>query len=467
MNKRRPVDAKVGVKPVFVHLVHSGSYEGPCRVGDKKSLDPETEKESGKERFKKFVEEFEEKLTPDAVLLEPVQIQWEDNWILPEEEIRKLEPDLEEVDLFVVAGGLSQVPAITIGQRYKKALAMVGTIVTVDVAAYLRSRGLEGYAPLDFEELNHLISLLRVRKAVRNTKMLVALEGDILPVGVVSSIWNLEDLRTRFGVDHISLPARILFEEMENLPEEETKSAEERTDQLIRNADKVHMTRENLLPSVQFYAAVKKLMEALECNAFVIPCFEICARKIAEAHRVTFCLSHSLLKDEGVPSACEGDINVLMAITVLMYLSRKSVYMGNSSLVNKEENIVAVHHDVPGLKMKGLDSPDLPYEIRNFTFKGWGAAIRYDFSRDIGEPVTLARFNPAATKLLVAEGTISGVGGFDGLGCSLRAHIKVKDAVELFHKEADFGHHLAMVYGDYVEDLKELGKMMHFEVVEV
>ena len=53
-----------------------------------------------------------------------------------------------------------------------------------------------------------------------------------------------------------------------------------------------------------------------------------------------FCLTHSRLRDEGIPSACEADTNVLMAITLLMYLSVKSVYMGNSYLVDRGENIL-------------------------------------------------------------------------------------------------------------------------------
>ena len=110
---------------------------------------------------------------------------------------------------------------------------------------------------------------------------------------------------------------------------------------------------------------------------------------------------------------------------------------------------------------------DLPYEIRNFTFSGWGATIRCDFARDVGEPVTLARFDPTARKLLVAVGEIAGGKGFNGIGCSLTAHIKVRDAVDLLHKEVDFGHHLALAYGDYAADMKQLGELMGFEVVEV
>ena len=51
---------------------------------------------------------------------------------------------------------------------------MVGAVTNVDISAYLRSRDLEGYTPLDLGELNHLISLLQVRKAIRRTKILTA-----------------------------------------------------------------------------------------------------------------------------------------------------------------------------------------------------------------------------------------------------------------------------------------------------
>ena len=227
------------------------------------------------------------------------------------------------------------------------------------------------------------------------------------------------------------------------------------------------MSRENVLPSVAFYVATWKALDKYECNAFTIPCFELCAKQVPATSRVTFCLTHTLLKDPGIPSACEADTNVLMAITLLTYLSRQSAFMGNTYLVDRTENILAVHHDVPGLKMKGIDGPDLPYELRPFTTGGWGVTVRYDFSRDAGAPVTLARFNPAGTKVLVAKGEIAGSDGFDKVGCSLSAHIKVRDIVELFHKELDFGHHLAMVYGDYVPHLVECCRVLGIKPILV
>lgn len=465
----RAAEMKLNVKPVFPQLVHSGAYEGPCRVGDEKTLSPDTEKAQSKRRFNEFYEDLRGNLISDAEILDPICLEWGEDWIMPESEFEKLKSDLHEVDLFLVASsGLPQYPAVEMAQRYNKPLAMLGQVTSIDVSAYLRARGFEGYAPLDFRDLNRLISLLRVRKAVRQTKMLVATYGNLITVGVVSNLYDLQDLKARFGIDYTCIPPEQVFNEMDNIikSEAEQKKAEEQTERLIENAQKVHMRREYIHQSVNFYLAAKSLMEKYRCNAFVMPCFEVCVKRIPADRQVTFCLAHSLLKDEGFPSACEGDINVLLTMTLLMYTSRKSAYMGNSYVIDKEENLIALHHDVPGLKMKGLNKPDLPYEIKNFTVEGWGATIRYDFSHDIGETVTLARFNPTATKLFVAKGKIAGGEGFNKVGCILRANIKVRDVVDFFHKEADFGHHLAMVYGDYTQEIRELGDLMGFDVIE-
>lgn len=116
--------------------------------------------------------------------------------------------------------------------------------------------------------------------------------------------------------------------------------------------------------------------------------------------------------------------------------------------------------------MKGFEQPALPYELRNFTVGGWGATVRYDFNRDKGQAVTLARFNPAGDKALVAAGEVVGGHGLDRIGCSLAVDVKVKDVMDLFEKEQDFGHHLALVYGDYTDEIVRLGKLMGFDVVQ-
>ena len=455
--QQKPIDAKIGVKPVFSALIHSDSQEGPCRTGTPEQLAPNTERERAKESFNRLKGDLKKVLSEDAEILEPTYIEYGEDFAIPDNELKKLETDLENVDLFLLS---YRVPGI---EEYNKPVAMVGKGVSnVDVAAYLRSRGFEGYAPLDFEELNSLISLLRVRKAIKQTKLLAISNEELITWGVVSSVWNLEDLKKRYGMKSKRVPFKTFYDAMDIVNK---KAAESLADKLIKNADEVHMTSDNIVNSVIPYMAAKALMEKHDCNIFTIPCFELCVTKIPAKRKFTPCLTHALLKSEGYPSACEGDLSVLLGMVFLMYLSKKAAYMGNPSVEDKDENILHIQHDMPSLKLEGLNEPDVPYQIWPFTQGGWGAAIRYDFSRDKGREVTLARSDPSATKLLAAKGEIVKGGRLDGGGCSLSVSIKVHDVVDLVHKQADFGHHLAMVYGDYIQQLEELSKIMGFEVV--
>ncbi len=474
----KAIDVKINVKPISSNRIHLKAYEGPCRTGEMDRLTTEFEINKAKKKYAGFVKDIEKNLSKDAVMLEPVSLRldhdkkWKGDIIFPRE-WKKLKSDLSEVDLFLIS---YRVPGI---EKYKKPVAMIANgIVNVDISAYLRSEGVEGYAPYDWGELNELISLMRVRKAVSKTKVLVVTERNACRPHGVYSICDLDELKERYGIGHKYVSYKEFFGEMEKIAESSSgqQLAEEVTDKLIGNAQKTHMEREYVLSSVNFYLATKSLMSKYGCNAFTVECFELCASQIPAEVKITPCLTHTLLKDHGYPSACEGDTNVLLAMMLEMYASKKSIYMGNPTF-NRKENIVTITHDVPGLRMKGLEGGDLPYEIRNFTTEGWGATVRYDFSKDVGEEVTLVRFNPQATKLLVTKGKIvkdnpanpewlKG-GGFSKAGCVLNVSVKIPNAIEVFHEQANFGHHFAMVYGDYTKQLRKLSEMMKFEVVEV
>ena len=323
----------------------------------------------------------------------------------------------------------------------------------------------EEHRPIDFDDLNRLISVLRVRRAVRESRVLEVHTAGGSRTGM------LENLKAKYGLEHKSILDQEIYDEMDRVvaAEAERERTQKLTQRLIDNARKVHMKREDILPSVSFYVAARNLMERHQCNAFSFPCYETCATKIPAKKRFTPCLAHSLLKDEGFPSVCEGDIRMLPAMMFLMYLSKKSAPMGNTWVVDKKDNLYGLQHNVPGLKMKGFHEPDLSYEIVNFTFEGWGATIRRDYALDKGQPVTIAAFNSDFARLLVIKGEIVGSFGYDEVGCRLMASVRVPDVAKLYqqvHRLGFTGHH-AMVYGDYMEDLVKLGEVMGFEVLSM
>ncbi len=84
---------------------------------------------------------------------------------------------------------------------------------------------------------------------------------------------------------------------------------------------------------------------------------------------------------------------------------------------------------------------------------------------NVGETkVTIARFDPLISKLLVIGGEITGCEGQNEAGCSLRAHVRVANPDSLVREARNYGFHFAMVYGDYIQDLQELGEMLKIRI---
>lgn len=458
----RPLDVKIGLKPVYGQRIPEKVHEGPCRPASPVGWNRQAEIENSERNFRKWAQSVKENAPPKANMLEPVYIQYPGDHRIDEKQWEKLQSDLKKTDLYYVHYRVPQI------EKFGKPLAFVGArCSTVDVPAGLKARDREAYGLYDDADLAELVAALQVRKALAQTKMLIVTNGkwDYEYNVVRSELLDLDNIRERFGTQHQYIDLKEFFGELDKVLQDKQarQKVESITDNVISGATAVHMSRQAVLASVNFYVTACRLMEKYGCNTFTCTCQEMCVSGYPAKYKVTPCLTHSLLKSAGYASACERDTNVLLSMALLMYASDCSPYMGNT-LVH-DENLVGIHHDVPATKMKGFDTPELPYEVRNFCERGWGATMRYDFSRDKGEPVTFCRLDPAATKLLVVRGTMDGCAGFDRWGCSLRALIKVENSRDFFEKETEYGHHFAMVYGDHTRRLQRVCRVLGIEMV--
>jgi len=486
MSIKKGINIKLNVKPGYFHLIHEDSYEGPCRTGSGEQLTKEFDQKIGQEKFRDFNSVLNTVYSDDVNMLEPAYLTWNDEFMLREEQMKKLTDNINDVDLFLFDGVFHQFPANEIAIRFKKPVGIIGCCASTDGVAALRAKGLDAYGFIDSKDASRFMSLLRVKKAINNTNILVVLKNEIISKGVLSTITDLERLKTDMGVRFTFINAEELFDEVRAITVEQKKRAEAITNNLIKNAEKNTMTKENIQKSVEFYVVIRDVLEKYECNAFTMPCFEVCATRVFnDEFHFTPCLSHTLLKEEGIPSACETDVNALMAMNVLINLTRKAPHMGNthpfaheekidqstpSGLVvvpeiQGEENIVSTWHAVPTRKMKGIDEDIMPYNIQSFTHSGWGATIRYDYNNDKGEIITLLRFHPTGKKMFAVRGEIVAGAGLDKIGCDTGFYWRVTDVKDFFKKQVEFGHHFVWVYGDYMEELKDLGEVLGVEVI--
>jgi hypothetical protein len=471
---------KLNVKLIAQGVTHESAWEGPCRTGKLENLTYAAELARLKSEVAKLPA-LAKGLGPEAHALEPVFMELyikkgDVRFYTSEKELAKLEGDKDDTDLYVIVGGARpQFTAIEIGKRFQKPVAFVNTPGSAGwvtaMPTHLRPHGLECYVAFDWEELQQLVSLLRVRKAFRNTRLLAVTDslGGNMMSGVIENVSNLQAMKAQLGVDYAVVSYQDFSREFDAIARDEQKAKEASaiTDRLMHNSRKCHMLKENIKPTVDFYLTIRHLFQRHGCNAFSIGCFEFCSSTIPAQKRITPCLVHSLLKDQGYPSACEGDLNALATVSLFEYLARKSVYMGNVSFDDKN-GWIGIHHDVPGRKMRGFDQPDVQYELMHFALAGWGASLRCDWNIDKGQPVTFGRFNSVGSRILISHGEIHNGYGLDTHACSHGVRIKAPSVREFFRKELEIGgQHLSMVYGDYRAEIRRLGEIMHFEVVEV
>ena len=207
--------------------------------------------------------------------------------------------------------------------------------------------------------------------------------------------------------------------------------------------------------------------------------------------KFTFCLTHSLNNEMGIPSACEYDIDGVLTMLILSTISGMPPYMGNTNPLVYEngtirpmrrfhiedlegvedlKNLYHTAHSTPNRYLKsGIGGREKgEYAVRHFAYdQGFGAVMRYDFKQDAGQSITLCRISPDCKKLFVGKGIIVGGGDYDLDNCNGYVVFRVQDQDKFFKAQCYFGNHLPLVYGDYVKELEMLGECLGLEVVSV
>jgi len=470
-----PAFIPLSVKFVQTGVIHEETYEGSCRTGKLENLTMEAETkyfQSSLDSLKQQVKDLAfqrgvNNLQPEGVYL------WVEKGnpeiMLKDEEIEKLREDDKQTDVYVVTGGLPQFTCLRIAEVYKKPVIMANVPGWgLDTPAGLRAMGHESFYVQNMEQLSSLLMAFKARKGIQQTNFLNVTNFSEVPKGVISSISDFDYLSQQYGLGHQTVDYKEFFSEMDQLMKDINiqRKAEELAVELMDGSSAINMSREDVANSFRFYLTVLHLFSKYDCNAFGIECFELCSSMQPWNRRFTPCMTHSMLKNAGFPSTCEKDVSALLAMAVMMYISQKPAYMGNPDF-DHEHNIITLHHSDSPTKMHGFDQPGDYYEIKSFTHSGFGATLRYDYEKKIGQKVTLARFDPTGRKMLIVPGEISGGGGMDGYGCAQTVSFKVSNSKEIMRKMQDFGHHLAMVFDDWTDPIKDLSVLMGFEVIEV
>ncbi|HIW20532.1 MAG TPA: hypothetical protein H9887_00695 [Candidatus Dorea intestinavium] len=453
--KAKAIEGKIVARPIIGCLTHSHFWEGPCRAGHYEDMTEEAETKAADKAFEDAKETLKG-VIDEVQLLPAIDARYDEKFVVSREVFGQIEENMDQVDFFLCMNW--RIPKL---ERYKKPIVILQNgNEGIDFAAYCRDIGIEAYVAMDMQDLNEIAHILWVRKAVANTRALVLTAGGQPTFGIQSLIRDPEILRQKYGFEVIKLPYNAIVPYMNEITDEEAQPI---ADKIIKESTDVKVNTTWFLNDVKYYLAAKKMMDVYQCNAFSTACHELCTSEIPQNMKFTPCMCHSLMKDEGIPSGCEEDLNAMMAMMIMQYGAHRPAFMGNPN--HETDELLRIHHAVPALCMNGYGSEPLKYKLWAFTGQGFGGKLQVDFVENDSDYVTLGRFNPAGDTMILKTGEVIRT-EFDDVYCSPYYYIKMDDAREYMHNLAGFGHHNVLIFGDYTKMIKKIAKVMGFKILE-
>lgn len=176
------------------------------------------------------------------------------------------------------------------------------------------------------------------------------------------------------------------------------------------------------------------------------------------------CGAVSLLSDEGLPCSCEADINGTVTQLILQMLSGEPAMGSDLVAVDEAEDCAVLWH----CGLAPLSMADPAVRPRAGIHSNRKLPLVMEFALKPGV-VTLARLSRAggALRLVIGRGEmLSAPPSFSGTSGVVRFERPARDVLDLIVYEG-LEHHLSLTYGDYLEELQALARLLRLPVLHL
>lgn len=277
----------------------------------------------------------------------------------------------------------------------------------------------------------------------------------------------LENVRQVFGSEIVTIPQSELFDEVWAVSETEAQRVAR---MWLEEAAGIDGTvRAEVVKSARVYLAMRLLMDRYGCGAIATEGYGV----FADYERGAIPsqgLAASQLYTDGITATSECLLNSLLTQHLGLHILGRPGFNGDY-IIDPFNHIAVVGHCEGPFNPYG-DERRSPYIIRNLP--RWqenegGACVQINYP--VGETVTLAKLSMVERKLAIATGqTVSGHDFFadwDDLACRTKIAIETDTGALLSNLDwKTFGTHRVVFFGDFRQALKDLARLIGFEVVE-
>jgi L-fucose isomerase-like protein len=329
------------------------------------------------------------------------------------------------------------------------------------VIGHLQKEGkrVDVLATSDFHEIIGRVKLFDVIGRLKRTKLLYVWDGG-------PSIPEAEAIKAKFGVTVQWVDQCRLEDAYRLIPEADVQRE---VAELIRCAEAVVEPSEQDIRDVcRMYLAIRRLVEEEGAQGMSIKCLDLMAAGQLSAYP---CLAWTRFDDQGMVGACEGDLNSALTKLVVGRTANKPGFL-TDPVFDTASNTITHAHCIAPTKMDGPDGAAAPYVVRSHAEDDIFACLQVKMR--VGQEVTVAQLKDWDT-MLMSRAEI--VGNLElSRGCRVKVVTKVNDTRKMLEnwtvpdtrKKLEHwagGVHRVLFYGNHIEDITNLGKLLGFRVV--
>ena len=206
---------------------------------------------------------------------------------------------------------------------------------------------------------------------------------------------------------------------------------------------KKYKDKETLSMALNIYSALKKLVKKYDLKGLTIRCFDLLKK-----YKNTACLALAMLNEEGIVSACEGDVPSLITMYLLYTLTTRPSFMANVSEINLQDLSVILAHCTVPLNMVNK------YELLTHFESDLGIGVKGELSEGEVSILKISKKFGVNDNLLIA-GKIKESLSLPGF-CRTQIRVQLDEGSMYSLLKENVGNHVIVTYSDVLPDFYPL-----------
>ena len=313
-------------------------------------------------------------------------------------------------------------------------------------------------ASSNYDELERALRLLRVIPIMQQTRIIL-----FPPARGTAPAQSPAQVKKRLGADVVAIEEKTFDETISTVDDEAVRVE---ADSWTKNAKEIiEPNKEDIRKAARISLALQRLMEQEKAQGLAVG---TCMGWLSKGFP---CLGFARLRDSGIPAACEGDMDSLLTMLMFQYAIDRPGFQGNATFDTARNALWTAHCTAP-LKMDGPNGKEAPYLLRGHSEVG-GSGCVPEVKYRIGQTITRAKLINLDT-ILASTGKIIDVPEKSVHGCRTQIVTEVHDAAKMAVNwssvlETDDAMtllHRVVFYGDHMESLNHLARLMDMKVVK-